>query len=352
MGNDNSSRIKIDVDRNNSLYYSGETVSGTVTLHTTEENLETCEIYISLTGEIACGTIPAAPAGEGVLLSRGGYQKIQFYCKEVRLPRPNMSQQDFINNQGGYAWPFQIPLIINLPPSINAPDAIPRVRYYLQVVIDKPWYESNVRRKKFLTIYPRVNLSETPQCLLPSIFECENRKDIILVASFNKLGYVVGENIQFTLKIQNPQKVLILHTNLSILKCYRIEEKLNKCIVYKTMLPKIQNLTNEQIMETFSIKIPFTQFPPSYKYQEENLKAFVHIFYMLKLTVKVEGILANCQIDIPITLGTEPNPFLNRQQTFNPLNVFYLPNYQQSTSNDDDDDDLPPDYDSVMQNLQ
>ncbi|CAF3937414.1 unnamed protein product [Rotaria sp. Silwood1] len=344
MGNDNSSAITIDVDRNDLFYYSGETVSGIVRFNIIEENPEIREIYINLIGEIGYTARSASSARYGSI--ERNYYKVQFYYKKVSLSGPSITQQEFIDDRGCYAWLFQIPLIDNLPPTINQPDIFPRVRYFLQVAIDKSWYTSN---KKYLTIYPRVNLLENPQCLLSSIFKCKNRTDIKLKATFNKLGYVSGENIQFTLEIQNPRKVLILHSNLSILKCYQIEKKIDECIVYKTILPKIVNLTNEHIMERFSIKIPSIQFPPSYKFQGENPNIFVHIYYMLKLTVKVGGIFTNFHINVPITLGTEPNSDLSQQQSFNPLSISYSSNREQSIFNDDDS---PPDYDSVMQSLQ
>jgi Arrestin (or S-antigen), N-terminal domain/Arrestin (or S-antigen), C-terminal domain len=348
MGNDSSSGITIDLDRNNLLYYSGETVCGTVKLNITEQNLETGEIYISITGEVGYGTIRCALNAEGTHLSPSNYIQTQFYYKKVSLSGSDMAEQEFIYNRGQYAWPFRIPLIDHLPPTINKPDVIPRVRYYLEVVIDKPWYKSNIRRKKYLTIYPRVNLLQNPQCLSPSTFECENRKDIILTATMNKLGYVSGENIQFTLDIQNPRKLLIRNINLSMFKYHRIGNRLNQCMLYKITLPKIENLANAQIMEMFSIKIPSIKYPPSYKFQGENANAFVHIYYTLKLTVKIEGVFTNCHMYIPIKLGTESNCDLNQQQTFEPLSISYLSNSQQSIS---DDDDLPPDYETAIQSL-
>ncbi|CAF4966189.1 unnamed protein product [Rotaria sp. Silwood1] len=348
MGNDNSSAITIDVDRNNLFYYSGETVSGTVRLNITKGNLETREIYISLIGEIGyIKTTVSSSLGVGSI--QHGYYETRFYYKKVRLSGPSITQQEFIYDRGRYRWLFQIPLIDNLPPTINQPDSYPRVQYFLQVVIDKSWYPFDIKYKKYLEIHPRVNLLENPRCLLPSIFEVENRKDIKLKTTFNKLGYVSGEKIQFTLEIQNPRKILILHSKLSILKCYQIEDKFDKCIVYKTILPKIVNLTNEHIMERFSMKIPSKRFPPSYEFQGENPNIFVHIYYMLKLTVKVEGIFTNFHINTPITLGTECNSHLSQQQSFNPLSISYSSNSEQSIFNDDD---LPPDYDSVMRSLQ
>ncbi|CAF4740456.1 unnamed protein product, partial [Rotaria sp. Silwood2] len=75
MGNDNSSAITIDVDRNNLFYYSDETVSGIVRLNITEENLETREIYISLIGEIGYTTTRSVSNGKGGSLPRNEYYK-------------------------------------------------------------------------------------------------------------------------------------------------------------------------------------------------------------------------------------------------------------------------------------
>ncbi|CAF1041816.1 unnamed protein product [Rotaria sordida] len=347
MGNDISSAITIDVDRNNLFYYSGETVSGIVRLNITEENLEIREIYISLIGEISYRTV--GTGGGGFRSISANKYKIRFYYKKLSLSGSNITQQEFIRDRGRYAWLFQIRLNDNLPPTINQSNIFPRIRYFLQFVIDKSYYTSNIKHKKYLTVYPRVNLLENPQCLLPSIFELENRKYIELKATFNKLGYVFGENIQFTLEIHNPRKILILHSKLSILKYYQIQKEFDGFIVYKTILPEIVNLTNEHIMERFSIKIPSIQSPPSYKFQGENPKIFVHIYYRLKLTVKVRGIFTNFHINVPIILGTEPNSDLSQQQSFNPLSISYSSNREQSIFNDDDP---PPDYDTVMQSLQ
>ncbi|CAF3256522.1 unnamed protein product, partial [Rotaria sp. Silwood2] len=146
MGNDNSSAITIDVDRNDLLYYSGETVSGIVRLNNTEENLETHELYINLIGEIGYTITQSVSNGKGGILPRNPYYyKIQFYHKKVSLSRPSITQQEFIYDRGRYTWLFQIPLIDNLPPTINQPDTFPCVQYFLQVVIDKSWYTSNIK---------------------------------------------------------------------------------------------------------------------------------------------------------------------------------------------------------------
>ena len=345
MGNSNSSTITINLDRNNSLYSSGEIISGIVDLNITEENLEAKEIYIIVVGEIGYKTFSTGTAQHS---TRTEDHCISFYCDKVSFVRPDIGQKKIIYRPGHYSWPFHFSLIDNLPPTIGKHYQYPRVRYYLQVIIDKPWYEGNIRHTKYLAIRPRVNLLQNPRCLLPFNFKNENRKNITLKGTFNKVGYVPGENIQFSLEIQNPRKLLIEHINLSMLQSYEIAKSSKEYTVFKTMLPKIINLKDKHIMETFSIKLPSTLRPPSYKFQGEKINAFVKIYYTLKLTVIVEGVFTNLQILIPSTLGTEPNPDLQqqRQETIDPLSIFYSANSDQSIFTNDDP---PPSYDSIVQ---
>ena len=194
------------------------------------------------------------------------------------------------------------------------------MRYYLQVVIDKPWYKPNTRETRYLTVFPRVNLLQNPQCLQPTIFGNQNRKDITLKGTLNKLGYVPGELIHITLEIENPRRVLIKHIDLSMLQSYRIGQNSRGYTIFQTTLPNILNSKDQQIKETFSITIPSIPIPPSYQFQGGiQVAVFVNIRYILRFAVKVEGMFTNFNVDIPITIGTEPNPDLNQQQIFNSI---------------------------------
>ncbi|CAF1398097.1 unnamed protein product [Rotaria sp. Silwood1] len=348
MGNSNSRAIVINLDQNKLFYFSGESVSGRVDLNIIEGKLEADEIYIVLTGEIGYTTTRTVSTGRGRTSRRTEYHHVPFYVAKFIFARPESGQNELVYGQGQYSWPFQIPLTDYLPPTVNQPQSYPHVRYYLQVVIDKPWYKPNIRETKYLTIFPRVNLLQNPQCLLSTIFEKQNRKDIKLKGTLNKVGYVLGESIHMTLEIENPRRVLIQRIDLSMLQSYQIGRNSRGYTIFQTTLPHILNLKDQQIRETFSIIIPSVPIPPSYQFQGGiHRVALVNIFYMLRFAVKVEGIFTNFDINVPITLGTEPDPNLNQQQTFNPIVVSYSSNPEQSMFNDDD---LPPNYDSIVQN--
>jgi hypothetical protein len=339
MGSCVSTVIAINLHGNNSFYFTGQTVSGTVGLNIMQEKVEADEIYITLTGEIGYTTQHTVSNGTGQATTYTKYHHVPFYSAKITFARPEVGQSELISLQGQYSWPFQIPLSNHLPPTLNRPQSYPHVRYYLQVVIDKPWYKANTKETRYLTVYPRVNLLQNPQCLQPTIFKNQNRKDITLKGTLNKIGYVPGELIHITLKIENPRRALIERIDVSMFQTHQIGVNSNGHTIFETTLPTILNLKDEQINETFSITFPSVRIPPSYQFQGGIQRpAVVCIGYILKFVVKVEGIFTNFNIDVPVILGTEPIPDLNQQQTSNPEQLTFT------------DYDLPPSYESVVQN--
>jgi hypothetical protein len=351
MGNKNSA-ITINLDRADLFYFAGETLSGTVGLTVTEGNVEADDIYIQVKGETGYTTERTVRDNNGNMSTRTDYHHIPFFSRQIILAKPKAGQKEIVYTQGQYSWPFHTELPDYLPPTLNQPHSYPHVRYYLKIVIDKAWYKPNKTELRYFTVFPRVNLLQNPQCLKPISFENHNRKDITLKGTLNKLGYVPGEIIHIKLDIENPERVLIKHINLSMLQSYRIGQNSCGYNVFKTALPNIMNSKTEHIKAEFAIKIPTESIAPSYQFQGTSRGiwesvAFVNNSYMLRFVVKVEGILTNFEVDIPITLGTEPNPDLNHQQTIKPLPVSYSLDPEHSLFMNHD---LPPSYESVVQN--
>ncbi|CAF0768165.1 unnamed protein product [Adineta ricciae] len=350
MGNSTSSAITISLDRTNPFYCSSEIVSGTVALSILQGEVKANEIYITLTGEIGYTTTRTVSNSRGQSSTRTEYHHVPFYTAKGIFARPEPGQTELILSQGQYSWPFQISLTEYLPPTLNQPLAYPHVRYYLQVIVDKPWYKPNTRETQYITVYPRVNLLQMPQCLISTYFGSQNRKNVILKGTLNKLGYVPGELITFTLDIENSRRVLIQHIDLSMLQSFHIVRNTRGFTIFQTTLPKILNTKEEQIRETYSIVIPSMPMPPSYQFQGGiHRSAAVNVSYVLRVAVKVEGMFTDFDVKIPITMGTEPTPDLIQQQAFNPLSVTYSASPEQSMFIDSDEP--PPAYHSVVQDV-
>jgi hypothetical protein len=310
MGNSSSNTISINLEQNKLFYFTDEIVSGTVDVNIIDEKIAANEIYITLTGEIGSTT---TQHGYGRGSSRvPENSELSFYSAKVIFAQREPEEEELIFNQGKYSWPFQFQLTDCLPPTISQPNSYPYIQYYLQFVIDKPWYKPNTRENRYIMVYPHVNLLQNFQCLLPTTFENHNRNEIKLKGTINKTGYVPGDAIQFTLEIENSQNVLIKNIDLSMIQSYQIGVDTRGDTLFITTLPNILNLKDQQIKETFSVLIPSERIPPSYQFKRTT--AFVNIYYFLKFEVKLGGILENFSVDIPITLGTEPEPDSNQHK--------------------------------------
>jgi hypothetical protein len=218
MGNNKSSGISIILDRIDSFYFTGETVSGITRFNITEKHVKADEIYVELTGEIGYTTTRTVSNGRHTS-TRTEYHHISFYSAKAVF-----EQYRAFYDPGQYSWPFEIPLADYLPPTINQPNLYPHVRYTLKVVIHQPWYKSNRSETKYITIFPRVNLLQNPQYLSPFIFGNHNRKEITLKGTLNKSGYVPGELVHITIEIENPQRILIKNIDLLMLQLNQLDQ--------------------------------------------------------------------------------------------------------------------------------
>ncbi|CAF0795667.1 unnamed protein product [Adineta steineri] len=363
MGNNNSSTLTINLARTSLFYFTDEVVSGTVALNITEGKVEADEIYIQMTGEIGYTTEKRVVRDKnGHIIMTGTitnstdrityeteYHHIPFYSAKAIFAQPEAGQKHVVCTEGEYLWPFEIPIDDYLPPTINQPESYPHVRYYLQVVIDKPWYKPNTKETEYITVFPKVSLLHNPQYLQTITFENHNRKDITLTGTLNKSAYVPGEIIHITFDIENPQRAVIKSIVLSMLQSYRIGQNSRGYNIFQTTLPNIMKSKDEHIKQTYDVQIPSITLPPSYQFQGGISKvAFVNNNYMLKFVVKVEGMFTNFDIDIPIVVGTEVDSDKSHQHTLNPWFIADSSNAEQSMFTDHDHDGLPS-YEAATQ---
>lgn len=348
MGSGFSDMITINFDRFDSFYYTDERVTGTVLLSLAEEPLEAEQVHLTLTGEIGYTTTRTVTDGRGGSTRHTEYHNIPIYSAKIILAQRQVDAERLVLNQGQHSWPFEMRLPNYLPSTINRPQSYPHVRYYLQVVIEKAWYKPNVRKTRYLTVFPRVNLIQNPQCLTSTLFGSQNRKDISLRGTINRTGFVPDDTVTVTLTVHNPRRILIECIDFSILQSYRIAANSGQTTLFETTLPRILDLRDQYIEETFSLHIPATRLPPSYDFQG-GLRSVVnvHLHYMAKFSVKVQGIFTNFHAEVPIILGTEPLVDFYHQQTCSLQSTFLF----LQPIHPADNDDAPPDYDTAVQSI-
>ncbi|CAF0815651.1 unnamed protein product [Adineta ricciae] len=336
MGSGFSNGVAINLERSNPLYYADECVSGTVQLSVIEEKLKTHEIYIRLVGEIGYTTTRSVSDGRGQTTTHTEYHHIPFYTLKIDFAQLSAGQEQLVYNQGQYSWPFQFSLSGSLPPSINLPQSYPHVRFYLQVVIGRAWYRPNTRETRYITIFPRVNLVQNPRCLTTTLFGTQNRKEISLKGTLNKIGIVPGEVLMLTLELYNPRRVRIQCIDLLLFESFQIACNSRELIVFEVTLPNIIERSDEYIQEVLPVNIPSVLLPPSCDFQN-GLRSVprVHLRYFMKFAVKVQGMFTNFHVDVPVIVGTEciASPLVSSQ-----FNQQMIADY-----------DPPPPYSSVVQ---
>lgn len=326
MGSSNSVNVTIGLDKVSPIFYTGETVSGTVNVIIKEGEIKVDEVYILLNGETGYTTTRTVTNSNGSSHTETDYHTICFSTDKRTLDQPTPGLKEITYYPGQYSWRFDIQLPEHLPPSINEPRKYPHVRYYLKFVIDKPWYKRNKNEILYLTVFPRVNLSNNPQCFVSSIFGNHNRKDVNLKGTMDKLGYVSGETITGTLEIENPRKVSVKQIQLSLVQHSRIECNTHKETIFKLVLPTLSHMKQEQSVEKFALTIPQAYLAPSYDFTGGSHRtAHVHVDYILEFHVKVEGMFTNLDVNVPITIGTTTTTHENQEKLPNTFNLY--PNF-------------------------
>ncbi|CAF4021812.1 unnamed protein product, partial [Rotaria sp. Silwood1] len=296
MGSSNSVNITINLYRTNPFFYAGESVTGTVSVNIKEGHITVDELFIVLKDETGYTTTHTIHESNGSTRTETHYHHtIVFFSEKNIFERPGSGKKkESVYLSGQYLWRFDIQLPPQLPSTTNES------------------HNLGTNETLYLTVFPRVNLLNNPQCLISSVFGNHNRKDVTLKGNIYKLGYVPGEMITGILEIENPRKILLKQVYLSLIQHYRIECNTGKETIIQTILPTIVNTKQEHITEKFSIAIPLTYLAPSYEFHGGfQHMANVHVNYILEFDVKAEGMFTNFDVNIPITLATESDTNLN-----------------------------------------
>lgn len=303
MGCGPSSQVVITLDRTNPTFFGGETVTGNVQFFVATDEMEVDQVDLKLVGELGHYTEHATVVNGKRTKSTTFYDKPFISIKQV-LARPELGEKVFKLVKGKYAWPFQMQLPDHVPPTIGNPDIYPHVRYFLQVVIDKPWYKANTTENRYLTVYPRVDILQSPNCL-PSVFGNHNWRGIVLKGTLNKLGFAPGEPIRVTMEVDNPNGALIKQITVTMVRNLRMGPVSRANTLSSRIVPEMMRRNEPKIVQTFDVVLPPPPMVPSYQYQGglEHVVE-ININYLLKFDVNVEGIFDDFQMIAPFVVGS------------------------------------------------
>ena len=224
------------------------------------------------------------------------------------------------------------------------------VRYYVRVVIDKPWYKPNAQQYYNITIFPRVNILYTPGGQQSVAFQNQNRGKIRLHGYLIRGGVVPGDKISLHIEIQNPKQGFIKRIEATFTQHRKIGPNNDTSIIFRTDVPDIRDFGAASLQKAFDLPIPSVFLPPTHTHyiQSNNSPYGVVVNYTLTLDVKTRGLFSDFKVTFPVIVGTEPMP-VQQQQLQQPqlpeVNVpFEMPIASAPVM---EYDELPPSYDSI-----
>lgn len=238
---------------------------------------------------------------------------------------------------GDYSYPFEVILPDNLPSSFE--HSVGKIRYSIKGTIDIPWAIDKHTVKRF-TVVNNVDLNRfNPSLRQP--MEVNDSKNILLsiggkiyaTLRVEKCGFVPGETVRFTAKINNTCNRNVIRTRVKLVQDLRFVGSSRELIakMYKTrhehrdvakliIDKEILGNTSEEIFSNQPLIVPSSC--PTLK----GVSKIIEVNYLLVFTFGVRGSIDK-DLAIPITIGTVP--LINNDQEY-ASSYFPTPSYEQS----------------------
>lgn len=244
--------------------------------------------------------------------------------------------------------PFELLLPNHLPPTLTpASSEHAYVKYYMQIMLDKPWSSPSAIPTYSLIVSPRVNLFHINNAQGLVQFSNQNRKKLQLNCVLLNNGVVAGQHLSIQIDLQNPKGCQIKRIEATFIQHRQIAGIRNQNIIFNCNLPGINKFQETVLKQNFDLTVPVSYLPPTYEYTTIDIDPFISVFvhYELLLSVKMNGIFTDFQVNIPVNVGTESIfDRSSQQQSDNPLEM---------SANDKftlDQTDLPPSYEMAILN--
>lgn len=208
-----------------------------------------------------------------------------------------------------YSFACMLPL--QLPSSFEGKNG--NIRYSCKAVLDRPWKTDKEFRLSFTVIKTEdLNLLTSAICI-PSKSEivrhfyccCFKSKPFSMSASIPFSGYVPGQKIEVTIKMNNQSNVDIEGTKLSLERNTQyISQTPRKKIRFECVT--VKETFGSGINASGMTEIKLTLVVPPLAPTNLNHCRVITTCYQLKVLAKANGAHKNPHLNIPITIGTIP----------------------------------------------
>ncbi|RNA38111.1 arrestin domain-containing 3-like [Brachionus plicatilis] len=290
--------FSIELDRHNSFYLSGENLKGSIKIKLTEkEKINSIKVYLNGGAYVKWN---------GTLKGGGGGYATEKYVDSIVTLLSKLDNSDLYLQDKEYNFDFEFLLPHDLPSSFES--SIGQIRYFLTAVIEREWmYDKKVKLN--LSVKSVLDLNKNP-VLRQGYGVCEQKeiccgpcKSDSIVADFStkKCGFVLGEQVEFKVKIQNRSNRKINHTKVALRQNIVYHADHNKTwitddiqsVFFQSSIQPLENMA----WENGDIQIPLLA--------QTLTGRIIEITYSLVLSFKASASLSK-NIAIPIVVGLIP----------------------------------------------
>ncbi|KAM7361897.1 arrestin domain-containing protein 3-like isoform 1-T1 [Cochliomyia hominivorax] len=297
-----------ELNKPQGIYFSGETVSGTINLTTTKSKnvRDICIIFLG-EGKVNWQERHSVGHHNGVNMT-----STRFYSShEVYVNNATYVYGEGVLPPGQHIYTFAIPLPLDCPSSIESEYGY--IRYDIILKINRYYHFDNIY-KKMVTIIKTFDLNFDPTFKLPAEGEviknvccwpCSKGKIMCnLIVPFG--AYAPQQTIKYSLQINNQSMSDIESFVTEFIKKITFTAKspqhkqrhIKEVLFSRKMLQTSLRLSNRKIEG--EIPIPSITTTTSHSYD------IIFVEYKLKVILNLSGCSKNPKISVPIVIGTIP----------------------------------------------
>lgn len=191
-----------------------------------------------------------------------------------------------------------------------------KIRYYVEVSLQTGW-DFDIYSKTSFTIIRFEDLSCRLDLMMPvsdetvSSFCCWSckTKPLNLHASIPFSGYVPGQSIRVTIKIDNRCGFDVCRTVISLKKIFtfvsQTPEK-HSWVEMKTLLKTVTDGAKNGKEAKISA---ITEVPPFTLPTNDQISSIVKVSYLIQVSLDVVGFIRSPKVKLPIVIGSKPLRF-------------------------------------------
>lgn len=311
-------KFEIRLDNPKGVYYPTNVVSGQVIVDLKEE-MKMREIRARFHGYAYVHWSERRQTKNGHRTVHYTSQENYFDSKVVVLGKEFGQNDDIILKPGAYTYPISFTLPAGIPSSYEA--RIGRIRYYIQVTIDRPWAFDD-HTKTMFTVANLFDLNKRPELMNGATSTdqkvlccwCCASDPIIASMTVARQGFVPGEAIVFNSEIDNKSDRDMTCTKARLIMQVKYHARgktrtVNNCI-QELQHGKIDG-GGTDVWRDEKLFIP--PVPPSYL---EGCR-IIDIRYLAMMTVDPSGIGFDLNVPVEVVIGSIPFSSIAQQYGYN-----------------------------------